>query len=291
MNPHYRHRHIFLITALAGFFVVGGWVIAPRVLASPISGTTTPAGATIYQGLLSIATTDGQNLMEIGANGQDIASTGDIYLRPEQAPAFDGSRLKAIRLTKNGAGTAADLYIPGGLCLYGYCRDTWPTEQIGQNWVYGAGNYLIENPSLIPPPEGIFFSQPVSTAPALSLVAQGTALSLTNYSTDFTAQDGLFASSVFVRGTLLVKNIAPVDRPNQEIIYGIEGGDTYHVWHAWNDGKNSGLDAAKLDGVNFRITKDYLGSDFPDCQGANTYCLCGRFEDPGNNFVYRCTKL
>lgn len=82
---------------------------ANPVAAGPITGGAGNAPFTkvgVYQGILSIIPAGSGSIMEIGNNGQDIASTGDIFMRPGETP---GSNTAATKFFKRGAGQG--LYI------------------------------------------------------------------------------------------------------------------------------------------------------------------------------------
>ena len=100
---------------------------------------------TIYQGVVSVSQ-DGSTLMELGNLGQDIAGTGDLYLRPNGLQESVGAQV-----TKNGAN--ADLLV-GSLCLYGtgseVCQSGIPSGGSGDTFwkaVAQTASYTVLQPS------------------------------------------------------------------------------------------------------------------------------------------------
>lgn len=97
------------------------------VEASPVTSGSLQSGAEIYQGLIAVTTGEaGSSLMEIGDAGTTIASSGDLYLRPNGLSAANGLRLERV-------GTKTNVHARGGVCL-DTCRDTWPPSGAGTSY-------------------------------------------------------------------------------------------------------------------------------------------------------------
>ncbi len=100
---------LFVVAAVA----VTGVVVAFQADAGPITGGPGVAPFTklaVYQGVMTVVPTGGAQLMEIGNAGQDIASTGDVYLRPGSVAE---SNTVALRVYNSGGTAFATL--PGRL--------------------------------------------------------------------------------------------------------------------------------------------------------------------------------
>lgn len=130
-RPRFQYRTT-LVSALAGMLIVLS--LRSSVFASPISSGTLQSGAEVYQGLVAVSPgTAGANLMELGLSGSTIASTGDLYLRPNALTGGNGVRLENV-------GGKTRLHAIGGVCLGGTCLDKWPDGGAGTSyWQLSGG--------------------------------------------------------------------------------------------------------------------------------------------------------
>ncbi len=184
----------------------------------------------VYGGVLTIL--DGSQAMEIGNNGRDIGSTGDLYFRP-QLPESRG-----IRFFKNGS--AEDVLITGKLCLNGSgsqdCRDVWPTAGGGNYWQVNSG-YLEPNTATYALGVGTS-SQRVQNGPALDVHGSGYyGLQVINRDTSGLSQAMQADGNVFSDGETVVGRK----------IY-VNGSEVWHPGYpaagiAPHQGEGSGLDA------------------------------------------------
>ncbi len=130
-------RWRYLAPIVLGAVVV--FVVVQQASAGPI---TNPMGApfaklNVYQGLISIVPAGGQ-VMEIGNVGQDIASSGDIYLRPGSLSTVASDYARFYK--DASAANKVSLSIPGKLCLAGDCKAAWPTGASGPITKHSIGN-------------------------------------------------------------------------------------------------------------------------------------------------------
>lgn len=198
------------------------------------------------------------SIMELGNEGNQIASTGTIYFRPNSSAS--GSRL-------TGMGVAHDLTmtgsvtVNGAISLNGIAYEGWPDSD---GWVtknYSTGDYLIPIRSTMVVDTGL-----VVTVPGLSVYE--------NSPSDV----GLRVSNSLLEGTTETRTAATFSNTDLTLsdTLRIRSTDTVNplltvggqqVWYSRNDGFGSGLDADLLDGNDTYFA--------PNCgQAADAFCLC-----------------
>lgn len=115
----------------ASVCLLGFVVVAAPATAGLINGNSK---ISVYQGVLSIFQS-GKPTMELGAYGRDIASTGDVVLRPGSVDEAHG-----IYVQKSGSTANLSFGINGQLCLYSnavyVCKGAWP---IGADTFWSVG--------------------------------------------------------------------------------------------------------------------------------------------------------
>ncbi len=118
----------FLTAALFIFSLV---FASNRASAGPV---TNPTGApyakvSVYQGVVGIVNKDVGNTyqaLELGNHGTDIASSSDIYIRPDgMARDANTNALFSVINSKTNLSVPGDV-TPGRLCLGGDCQASWP---------------------------------------------------------------------------------------------------------------------------------------------------------------------
>lgn len=270
-------------------FLIGAGVLVWKAQASPLS-TGAATATTVYGGVAAIAPDSSSDVMEIGNSGSDIASSGDLYLRPSNLAGTQG-----VRFTKNVSGQT-DVHAIGGLCLNGVCRDTWPVTGGTSYWSLVSNQYL--QPVTIT--QGLSITAPDWNDAALKVYGNSlqAAAYIENNSADSNAlavliDDGLNT----INGDLNVSTGISVTHgqcqggaSNGRLCYSdndcydgathICAPTEFPVWHAGNDGRGSGLDATYLDGepLHFQYNRG-TGS----C-GSGRYCLC-------DTDTYTCIEL
>lgn len=239
----------------------------------PASSAPLSSGAnqrlTLYEGVFSVTPVSPGDTLELGNAGRDIASTGEIYLRPNSTNA--GSRF-------SGTGDATQsLYLTGRLdvselCFNpSSCQTTWPTGGGGDPWRVDANalvpndlNYgvKVENTTGEFPDYGYALNIFGSTAiPTPALFVQNTDANAT------AATFSKFASSsdMDINGDLKVTGDV-YEKTSEGVGYG-------RVWHTGNTGVGSGLDADYIDGMDVALITDDPGGmcvyDYP------CFCVVG----------------
>ena len=230
--------------------------------------------------------------------GQGIYSNGDLYIRPSSLTATQlvsgNPVLRAIKITREvSPATLVDLHVPGGIKLNGYLPDGWPVISSQSPWQITNGSYLTP----VDPAKAIAFSQPIADVPALEIYGNNpdAALHVSNVNLAAGAEAALFVGGINAGGNIVVDPRAGGD----EIVFDatdiFNHRNHYRVWHAGNDGRDSGLDASKLDGNSQAF---YAGSfsgqsdALNNCQTPTAICLCGSFPPPpGSLDGVRCVRL
>ena len=130
-----RKTGIFRNAALASLAAAAIFFAVQPVVAGPITGGSGNQPFTklgVYQGVIAVVPADGSAVMEIGNAGRDVASTGDIYLRPGS---LDTGAVNYAKFYKDGLVTSLNIPgkietvgdVKGGrLCIGADCRNVWP---------------------------------------------------------------------------------------------------------------------------------------------------------------------
>lgn len=235
--------------------VLGCYAAAATVRASALS-VGASLKATVYQGVASISP-DGTTLMELGNLGQDIAGTGDLYLRPGSLQETLGAKV-----TKNG--TTADLLV-GSLCLYGsgseVCQYGVPSGGSGDTFwktVTKSASYTVLSPTntdtgvsvgtWASPINGRALEVYANTTNAAVVVDGAFATQVPNWSSGVYQGGG----NVLVNGNLLVIDPTAGDAYDNGGLttYYADYASNYTPWSSVNDGATSGLDADTFDGAS-----------------------------------------
>lgn len=243
-------------------------------LAAPISPTTSTRAAA-YQGVVTVIPGNtGDTILELGATGQDIAGSGDIYLRPSSLASTVSIRLRNVT-------GKTDLEVQGKVCLNGSCRDTWPTGGGSNTWEL-VGSRLIP----VTRAYGVSVRGTPTTDPAVTVTANNSdaAVFVSNTSAGASASalkvnDG-FYTDIF--GDLLINSSGPCPLGGTTCPLTVYNPCTFvfpfrpcvpgfqKVWYRENDGATSTLNAGILDAID---VKTYSSS--PLCNGVDDQCLCG----------------
>lgn len=275
----FRNATILLTTVVG----VGLYSAAHPASAGPVTGgsSTSPyLEAAIYQGVIAVIPGNtGDSILEIGAVGKDIASSGDIFFRPQSL--IDANA--AVRFAKNGTSGKTDLHVRGRLCLNGSCKDAWP--------VPGGTSYWAQSGTWLEPitvGRGVF-SNTVGGSGAVTLEIYGEHSDGTLFARHTgggTAIDiGGYAEihgNVYTTGDISVLDCL---RTLTEDCTDLATYVPANVWHPGNDGRGSGLDAGKIEGYDFRICPPNT------CIGLtndNRWWICG---DIGLNGATKCILL
>lgn len=236
------------------YFISAGVVMALVAVRFALPAASAPVTPTANQRLMvygGVATVSpggpGDNQFELGNNGRDLVSSGNIVIRPDRTI----STPSTTRFIGNADGTRS-LSVSGDVrlltdgrrvCLQGDCRTSWA----------GGGSYWSDRS------EGSsWWLEPTDLTQGLRL---GTASPLTSTALEAT---GLFVSN---RGggnaATLTGNVFDVNRLD---VYGTLIINGKPAWTQINDGAGSGLDSAWLDGLTARFEHGNR------CWGA--LCLC-----------------
>lgn len=286
MSRFHFHRRPLFITALCALVIF--FAVTMTVIAKPLTGSGV-VGTMVYQGVALVTSGEsGSSILELGNNGQEIASSGDIYLRPNYLPATSGSVLQAIRLVKNSTTGRTDVYAPGGVCFAsGTCQDTWPSGGGSSLWTLVSGQRLQTSTA----GQTLSFVKNSPSTPignALEVVAQNTDTALGVSNTVGIA--GQFANGASIQGNIIVDKRSGGDEFQ---MVDTDTNITYKVWHYGNDGHTSsatGLDASKLDGKPL-IFYHFPTSSLASCgsNGTDRHCFCGNFFS--GTTTWQCIKL
>ncbi len=275
------------IIAISFLALIVSWTFwRQTALASPSSGSSTTSPTTVYDGVISVAPGDvGSGILELGSSGSDIASSSDIYVRPERL-----SETNAVRFSPNGKSTV-HLYAYGGLCLGGLCRDTWPAVSGGTFWNLVGGQYV--EPATLS--QGVTFTKTrAGGGAAMEVFSNNTtaAAYISNVSAGASAAALTINGPAYIGGDLNVTASGgdeitlhggvcqggPADgvicSSSPNCSPGICAISDYRVWWSGNDGRGSGLDASKLDGIDLDFKYNISNSS---CNSGSLNCLCGQF--------------
>lgn len=286
MSRRRFYLNSLLITALCSLVVV--FVATVSVIAKPLTGSGV-IGTMVYQGVALVTSGEsGSSVLELGNNGQEIASSGDIYLRPNYLPATSGSVLQAIKFVKNATTGRTDVYAPGGVCFAsGTCQDTWPTGGGTSLWNLVSGQRL-ETATAGRTVSFVKNNPSSATANAVELVAQNT-------DTVFGVSNTFGIAAQFSQGALIQGNVIVDKRSSGDefLMVNTDTNTSYKVWHYGNDGHTSsatGLDASKLDGTPI-IFYHFPTTSLASCgsNGTDRHCFCGNFFS--GTTTWRCIKL
>lgn len=185
LTQHFQqpNQRLFMAGAVAALILTAGLLLAPRVQAGPVTGGPGQPPFVklgVYQGVVSV-TTDTSNIMEIGNLGTDIASTGNLYLRPGSAPRDDSKNAQAY-LKTIGPDQLGSLKVPGEFCLGGQCFTQWPSGVTGTGthqklamWS-NTGPSAVEDSAIYEDPSGR-----VSVYPGTTLFQPSDLLSIAPY--------------------------------------------------------------------------------------------------------------
>lgn len=278
-----------LVTRLLGAMLLGmvAVLITQQAQAGPITnGVNNPPFTKlgVYGGVLTI--THGSQALEIGNNGRDIGSTGDLYFRPGLL-----SQVNGMRVFKNGS--LSDVLVTGRLCLFGTgtadCRSVWPVGG-GSNYWQLSGSYLQPNTATY----GVGIGDagnPVTTMSALNIqsIAGGNALSLRALNTNLTGSairtvGGIDLSRTVVDGTIRI-NGQEVFHPGSggflpnEGRYCSEGGYACTYESECNSSPTdtcvgTGADADLLEGLDVTIKPGSVCKSSYQANGNALLCVC-----------------
>lgn len=243
---------------LNGLLVSLLFLMAIPAVAGPITnpGAQPFSKFTVYGGIVSIV--NGTNALELGANGQDIASNGDIIFRPR-----DVFGQQAVNIKKNDSSGGSDMYVVGTVCLHGSgsadCRNQWPSgslwQQFSPNYTAFAVTPNVNNGVTI----GTSAAAPtVTTQPGLLVSQPGSSYAARILNAN------LSGSAIRVDGNVLFR--AGFSASGTAYIGGQE------VWYSGHEGVGSGLDADLMDGrqVTQQTAAQCSGTD----HGTHFMCLC-----------------
>lgn len=244
-------------TVLLGTLIVTivGLRFAWPAMSAPISGNAVQK-LTVYQGAVTIAPgTPGASTFEFGNAGRDLASTGNILLRPGSTTSL-GTTSRFI----GGGGPFQSLSMSGDfrvftagqqVCLMGDptpCRSAWGSA------AGGLWNELT-SPTRVEPTD---LTRGVRIGTAASRFTNGTAL---NAPWGFTTRNLGGDPALTIEGS--------VYNAREGAVYGSVKVNGLPVYHRLNDGEGSGFDADKLDGVEATLTHGKW------CRGAVCLCFSG----------------
>lgn len=283
-----RPRHFPSIPRLtiAALVMVVGVVTAMTAQAGSVTnGAGQPpfTETAVYQGVIAVIPGGiGDSLLEIGNQGKDIASTGDIYLRPHSLTGAN----TGVRVTKNGNSGITDLHVYGRLCLAGQCEHTWPSA--------GGTSFWTQTSTWLEPStagQGLYTASSGVGFGGYGLEVYGdhsdAALYISKQTAGGTALQS--ASSVEIRGSLNVTGqMTMLDCPPGGNCPDLASMSVGRIWEPANDGRASGLDAARIDGFNFRVLRTPYDASACGTGGSGQWCVCGEFEGFG---VYDCLNL
>lgn len=269
-------RRFFFIRGIAvgTLSLLGLWGCLQFAEAGPITGTKSnpPTKLAVYQGVISIIPGAGNSIMEIGNLGKEIISTGTINLRPQKLVAADGAQI-----VRTAAGKT-DLKIPGRVCINGSCQSQWPVPSGTSLWTTsGTDLFPLTNT------HGIYSAgSNLSNVPTLDIFGNHAeaALYIKNnnltYTSDTTLASNAYAliseGSLWIQGNLDVTGkVTMIENPGTGPVTGT-------VWHAGNDGLNSGLDADYLDSIDFSFDRSpSVGAACAPGSPAGQFCICATF--------------
>jgi hypothetical protein len=247
------------LALLSGIVVAGAYT---TVRARPVTGSGS-IGSMIYNGVAVVTTGEvGSNILELGNNGQEIVSSGDLYLRPQALTEAQG-----VRFTTDATGRTS-VHAKGGVCFAtGQCQDTWPTGTSTSLWTLSSG---ILSPSTAT--DSLTWIQPDDTGAAelVSDISSTETLRVSNTS-GIAARFG----DVSLYNSLYINSRAGGDE--MVITDPADLNTLYKVWHSGNDGHSNnpaspGPDASLLDGekISFRYTTTCAAPSVP----ALHHCFC-----------------
>ncbi|MBI4090146.1 MAG: hypothetical protein HY421_01970 [Candidatus Kerfeldbacteria bacterium] len=244
---HYR----LTLFALSTLVVTAAWL---RFSMPVQSLTVTPNAVqklTVYGGVATVTPVVGGPTLELGTDGTDIVSSGNIVIRPQSSP----PNISNTRFTGGGS-NVQNLLISGDLklttpgrqiCLQGDCQSSW-----------GGGSFWAERSGGIFP---VYWLEPTDLSRGLRI----------GESSAFTGKTALIANGLGaynIGGGAAARFIGDVKNINELHYFEsftVNGGE---AWHEQNDGRGSGLDADNFDGVR----AFYQPGTSLMCYA--TFCLC-----------------
>lgn len=263
-------RRIGVAAALAVLLVLFRASIGVR--SAPLTDGATER-VSITNGVLTIAPGGpSDNVMELGNRGNEIVSTGPIFIMPGGTQAgtrFIGNSDQTQDLSMTGSVTITGRVVLGDPAEPSNWRTTWPEPDGWTRTVEPSKAYLTPNERTSSIDTGTQPSQ--SEAYGFGVYANDPAysgLNVSNYMADSDAID-FNAHNLEIRGNL---NIFPGS------LYAYVGGQSARVWTTDNDGNGSGLSADKLDGLDTYVAP---------C-GSGKLCLCAVTTDAPQN---HCQEL
>lgn len=281
-----RPRHYFFL-AMASLTAIGVILVAGPAGAGPVTnvGSAPYSRLTLYQGVVSVIPGI-TSALELGYRGEDIAASGDIYLRPGSVAQANGLRI----CTNCGNGvtaTYANVVVPGQLCLYGPngnvadCRSAWPSGSGGgSTWDYvtdvGAGGW----------PAAVKYLQPnaANATRAIHIGSAGSAVAGT--ALDIAAGREVLVQNADAGGKALsvIGNTTFFDATVKQKIT-VNGQEVYHPG---NSGAGSGLDADTLTGHD--VTLESATQCFVSDGDGRVGCICFRVKE-GATFLKKCINF
>ncbi|MBI4092864.1 MAG: hypothetical protein HY420_02985 [Candidatus Kerfeldbacteria bacterium] len=280
-------KNSFIIIWLVA--AIGIFRFSPSAFSKPLTSGASQK-LTVYEGVITIDHTPGGNILELGNAGRDIASTGEIFVRPGNTTAgtkfYAASPSEPQNLLLTGR-----LTVNKGLNFNGQYITGWTTGS--SFWLPAAGNYVEPNPLAY----GVQFNS--DTNVLANNGANQSALYVVNY--DLSGLAAKFESPPPINQTI---NIYGNLEATGNIRSGAEG-NLFDVWTDSNDGYKAAptgpdyldlLDADLLDGVNLDLAKgiDRNPPQNPACDinleaSSNMSCLCRA--NPNNPAVFECIEL
>lgn len=242
-----------LSSIVVAVVIVGVVRFGPEARSSTVTPNVTQK-LTVYGGVVTVTPGgSGNSTLELGANGTDLISSGNLVIRPQNSP-LQANTTRFV----GGGSNVQSLSVSGDLkltttgrqiCLQGNCRSSWAGGNFWSERLAGTTfiEYWLEPTALS---RGVRIGDP--TAPFTG----GTPLTVASLNAN---NAGGGAAARFIGN---VQNIANLYYYESLKVNGAE------AWNEDNDGRGSGLDADNLDGVTVAFAK---GNTLA-CHA--TFCLC-----------------
>lgn len=286
-------RPTFIIGLAIGALCAASIVLGSRPAeAGPVTGgagNPPYTKAAVYGGVVSIipsATAAG--ILELGNAGTDIAVTTDLYLRPGGSGQVV-TQANSVKIYRNFITSAANVYVPGKVCLYGsgseVCKDVWDAG----GGPGGTSFWRTVSESLPPPFTSGTYLEPIQTYEQYGVRLGNTGTEI-NRNDIITLNQGLHAVNKHATGYAM-DIVGNIESTSWTVV---NGALTFNGKEAWypsvlpyrNEGLNSGLDADKLDGVDVKLEP----ATAPGCTGVanRVACVCFYFQSGATK---RCAAL